>query len=304
MAMVVTTRLIKTTKYNASWMLFVVAIGLITMQRIDEFVVSLNQKYELGWALSIPHELSLWGGIVISVCIVVALFLIRKLILFIKVNELKRNDAQEKTLNAVIVAQESQRQKIAKELHDGLGPLLSTAQMSISAIKPSDDFQKEIVANAENAISLALKAVKSTSGALSSHVLENFGITSAISSVIKTIDPLKRINIKFYTNIATRRFVGSHELIVYRIVTELLNNSLKHSQADLVNLDLVWTGSHFELVYSDNGCGFDVKAPTIGMGLLNITSRVESVKGRIDIVSVKGGGMKVSISFASTEAFA
>lgn len=300
-AMVVATRLVRATKFNASWIFFNVAIVIITLQRIDEFFISLNDHFQLGLSLSIPHDIALWGGVVISVAIAGALLLIRKLISFIEFSERKRSAEQEKTLNAVIVAEENQRQLIAKELHDGLGPLLSTAQMSISAIRATDEKQKEIIANAENAIVLALKSLKSTSGSLSSHVLENFGLSRAISNIVKNIDPLKKVEIKFYTNLASRRFTAQHELVVYRVVSELLNNSLKHSKATKITLDVVWTGSQMEVVYSDNGCGFDPKAVTLGMGLGNISSRVESVKGNFELQSSPNGGTKVMISFKTKE---
>lgn len=299
-AMSAATRLTKATKYNASWIFFIIAIIIITLQRGEEFIHSLNAEFDLGLSLKIPHSIYIWGGVIVSVCIAGALFLIRRLIIFIEDSELKRHNAQEQTLNSVIAAEERQRQRLAKELHDGLGPLLSTAQMSISAIRTSDQTQKEIIANAEQAIALALKSLKSTSGALSSHVLENFGLSRALSNVVKS-NLYNGIEIKFYTNIGSRRFNPAHELAIYRVATELISNSFKHSKATLITIDLVWTGVKIEFVYSDNGVGFNPEIESIGMGLRNIRSRIESIKGKIEITSSPNNGIKVLTNFASNQ---
>ena len=104
------------------------------------------------------------------------------------------------------------------------------------------------------------------------------------------------MRIRFTTNLRAERFDTDIEVILYRVVCELINNSLKHSGCSEINLSLSSGGDTLTLDYSDNGCGFNPAAVMdCGMGLSNIVSRVHSINGHCNVEGAKGKGMHAAI---------
>ena len=102
--------------------------------------------------------------------------------------------------------------------------------------------------------------------------------------------------INFETNLRDDRFDKDVEVILYRVMCELINNSIKHSGASQIDLSLNFDGEVISVDYADNGCGFNPSAMMdVGMGLSNITSRISSLKGTSEITSARGEGMKAVI---------
>ena len=104
------------------------------------------------------------------------------------------------------------------------------------------------------------------------------------------------VKIRFTTNLRSERYDTDIEVILYRVICELINNSLKHAACTAVNLSLAQNGSELTLDYTDNGRGFNPQAMMdCGMGLSNIASRINSLGGTFDISSSKGKGMRAAI---------
>ncbi len=300
-ATVIAYSLVKSTKFNASWILLTFVLTLLLVKRMDDLMSELSKMLDWAQIIHIPQSVAIWSGMVISLCLVVAMLLIKKLFKHIRVTEQQRALTERRVLQAIIDAQEKQKGELAKELHDGLGPLLSTAQMSITAIKPEGEFQQKVVANAVEAIMLSIKTLKTASSSLSSHVLENFGLHRAISGIIKSYIALQKTKINFYTNLENRRFPNEVELAIYRITNELMNNTFKHSGAQNIDFDLVWSGALIEMRYKDNGCGFDINKNQQGMGIQNIYSRAKSLDAQINFIAEKGAGCQVDITIRTKE---
>ena len=199
--------------------------------------------------------------------------------------------------------EERSRSYFAKELHDGMGPLLSSAKMSLSALskKGLSLEQQEILANTSYVIDEAIRSVREISNNMSPQVLNDFGLAQGIKGFISRSIALHGINIRFTTNLRKERFDNDVEVIMYRVICELINNSLKHSGCSAVNLSLSFDGAELKLDYTDNGRGFNPKAVLdCGMGLSNIASRVNSLNGTFDIESRKGEGMKAVVRVNTT----
>ena len=211
--------------------------------------------------------------------------------------EEKRRNSDKRILSAVIRAEEQQRQRFSKELHDGLGPLLSAVKMSVSAFAKTehDKRSKEIIANADQAISLAIKSIREISYNLSPNILKSFGVSRAISNFVNRLKLITTTRIVYETNVRDERFSPDIEVIIYRVMCELLNNTMKHAQASHAKVVMMLNKDKDILTvdYEDNGKGFDPEAETEGMGLSNITSRVLSARGEIIINSAPSEGMKV-----------
>ena len=110
------------------------------------------------------------------------------------------------------------------------------------------------------------------------------------------------VKIRFTTNLRSERYDTDIEVILYRVICELINNSLKHAACSEVNLSLSQNGSELTLDYTDNGRGFNPQAMMdCGMGLSNIASRINSLGGTFDIASAKGKGMRAAIRVNTQE---
>lgn len=290
-------RLVRVTKYNSSWILFIFALLIMCIQSISLFVGALDVKYDLGWGVVFPPYLDGWFWVASSLCFAVGMFMIKKVLSYITLREQQQRLSEKRILSAVIQAEERQRQKLSKELHDGLGPLLSAAKMSLSALSKGNrsDSERQIIETADNAISIAVRSLRDVSNLLSPHILVNFGLQRAVGKHIKNLQSLTELSIEFGSNIEDRRFDNEKEIIIYRVVCELINNTFKHASASRITLSINEIQGVLTIDYSDNGIGFDTEDPTEGMGLRNILSRVSTVGGEVDIVSRPKHGMKVHI---------
>ena len=132
-AAIVAIGLTRRTKYNLSWMLFTVALTCMAFLRLGEYVQITDLKE---WRL--PSEFFIWTGIVTSLCFAVGMLLVQKIFNYIARAERQRRISERRILNTVLRTEEKERQRFSKDLHDGLGPLLSSAKMSISALSSGD----------------------------------------------------------------------------------------------------------------------------------------------------------------------
>ena len=148
----------------------------------------------------------------------------------------------------------------------------------------------------------AIRSLREISNNLSPHVLNDFGLARGIQNFVGKSSAMHDVKIRFTTNLRSERYDTDVEVILYRVVCELVNNSLKHSGCTEINLSLSKSGDTLALDYTDNGRGFNPAAVTdCGMGLSNIASRINSLYGRFDITSAKGVGMQAKIR-VSTQA--
>jgi len=236
----------------------------------------------------IQTYLDSWIAVFISLVIFVGSFYIRQIFnLQDRINRLRKEN-ESKVLSAIIRTEEKERQKFSKELHDGLGPLLSSIKMAISAINKDNisETNEKIIGKTESAINEAIIAIKEISNNLSPHILERFGLEKAIKAFIETVSAGKKMTIKMSSNIKGKRYDYNTEVILYRIIGELITNTIKHAAASEIEIAIHNYEKELELVYSDNGQGFDIQPEEEkGMGLSNIKSRVKSLGGELVIFS-------------------
>ncbi len=294
-AALVAIRLTRRTKYNISWMLFTLALVLTCFVRLDEYVSLVGGRE---WALP-PHFLA-WLGVAISLCLAIGIFYVSKIFDSIRRLEYQRRLTERRILTTVLRTEEKERARLSKELHDGLGPLLSSAKMSLSELarsgRPED---RELLTGTSYVIDEAIRCLREISNNLSPHTLTSFGLAKALGNFINrsaAINSLKNIKIDFDTNLRTERFDPNVEVILYRVICELITNSIKHSGGDSITLSLKYLDGKIVILYADNGKGFDTEAVLdTGMGLSNITSRIGSLHGEVVIKSERKKGMSAAI---------
>ncbi len=203
-----------------------------------------------------------------------------------------RKNLEKKILETMIETEEKERARFAQDLHDEVGPLLSSLKMYISAIKDVKDEKrlKDFTTRSLDLITETISTVRTTSNALSPHILTNFGIKTAIESLIENNQ--KFIEIQLESNLTNERFNPNVEIVYYRIIKELINNTIKHADASKIEIALNYNTQNLHLVYTDNGKGFNIEDESIptknGIGLFNIQNRVKTIGGEYSFVSKKG----------------
>ena len=297
-ATVIAIGMTKRTKFNFSWILFSVALTLMSVLRFGEYV-QITGDFDL----RVPPYFFVWLGVITSLCFAVGMFYILKIFNWQDKRDFQRSLTEKRILNTVLRTEEKERLRFSKELHDGLGPLLSSAKMSLSALKKADlsDANQDIINNTAYVIEEAIRSLREISNNLSPHILNDFGLARGISNFIEKI-PSKNMEIDFTTNLKAERFDTDVEVILYRVVCELINNSLKHSGGKRIRVALEYGDDKLNLAYEDDGRGFVPGAMMdVGMGLSNISSRILSLKGKCDIKSEHNSGMRAVISVSLKE---
>lgn len=281
-----TMHLVRRTKYSVIWILCIVGFAI-------SFAQHLYMIYSDG-EMNISHFLI--SDVVISLCIVVAVLFANRLVNYTDKLMEQRSLMNRRILSAVLRTEEQSRSQFAKELHDGMGPLLSSAKMSLSAVKVENMSaeQQEILKNSRFMIDEAIRSVREISNNMSPQILVDFGLAQGIQHFISRLQMLNTITIEFRTNLSKERFDSDIEVVVYRVICELINNSLKHSGCSKIVVALTLQEGILTLYYKDDGCGFNAKEMmSAGMGLPNITSRINSLNGDLQITSKQGDGMRV-----------
>lgn len=283
-------KLVRATKYNSIWILFIIGFSLLSVERTIQLLAASG--------VAVPDYLTVEMGLVISVCLSIGVMYAHKLFVYIDRLNYQRQLHNRRELTTTLRAEEKVRSLFSKELHDGLGPLLSSAKMSLSALQhgEADPKRKELLINTSGVIEEAIRTVREISNNLSPHILQDFGLRRAIQNFIDRCSTIHHEEIRFTTNLREERYEKDVEVILYRVICELINNSLKHAACNCITLHLEATPTHLNLRYTDNGRGFNVESRLdSGMGLSNIHSRVSSLGGVCEIVSSEEGGMCAEI---------
>ena len=289
-------KLVRATKYNSVWILFIVGFSLLSVERFVQLLMASGQYVTRWWFAYL--------GIVISICLSIGVMYAHKLFKYIGRLNRQRQLLNKRILTAVLRTEEKARSRFSKELHDGLGPLLSSARMSLSALARDERSpeQKEIIDNTTYVIDEAIRSLREISNNLSPHVLNDFGLARGVQNFIDKSAAMHDVKIRFTTNLRSERFDTDVEVILYRVICELINNSLKHAACSSINLSLSQNGTELALDYTDDGRGFNPQAMMdCGMGLSNISSRINSLGGVFDIASAKGRGMRAAIRVNTQE---
>ena len=289
-AMYYAVRLVRATKYNMIWILFIIGFVVLAVERVLQLGICYGHP--------MPLAESVWFDIVVSLCVSVGMVMLDRLFVYIERLNRHRQLLDKRILTAVLRAEERSRTTFSKELHDGLGPLLSSAKISLSALSRTemDKERKEIFDNTLYVVDEALRSLREISNNLSPHVLTDFGLARGLRNFVERSQALHNVKLSFETNLRSERYNSDIEVIIYRVACELVTNSLKHSGCSEISLRLSIAGDELELQYSDNGRGFNPQAMMdCGMGLSNINSRINSLNGEFDIRSSRGRGMTATV---------
>jgi signal transduction histidine kinase len=286
--------LTKQTKFNISWIFISIAFLLIALRGILDLVPFYYKEVQA--EIYLIYRLL---EILIAALLLAGVLFIKQLFKSLKRIDDFRRESENRVLQAIMQTEEKERRQLAKDLHDGIGPLLSNIKMSVSALDKSQitGFNRTVIDNISSLINESITSLKYTSNNLSPHILESFGLTSAINSFIENITRLGKIEITFSSNIENTRFESQVETNLYRIICELFQNTVKHASATNVSLLIHSHENRLIIQYFDDGIGFnpDDGFQMSGMGISNMHSRLKALNGDIEFKRIRPNGMMTSI---------
>ncbi len=199
-------------------------------------------------------------------------------------------------LGKLIDAQEAERRRISRQLHDDLNQKIATLSMGISQLKrklpmPEPSLVSELDQLRENAATLT-NDVRTLSHQLHPAVLEHLGLVTALESYIGNFKDEERIDVKLTAEIGAERIPFPVAICLYRVAIEALRNVARHSGATSAAISLTRTDGVLELLVSDSGRGFDVETFKNGggLGLVSVEERLRLLQGSCDIISAPGRG--------------
>lgn len=207
---------------------------------------------------------------------------------------------QDLATKAIIEAEENERRRIAADLHDGVGQMMSAAKMNLSVFEHELPFSNEAQRSSfENVIGLideSCKEIRNVSHQMMPNALLKSGLASAIKEFLAKIDT-RIIRVGLHTEGLNERLEGNVETVLYRVIQECVNNALKHSGADHLDISVIKDHEGISATIEDNGRGFDVSevSHVSGIGLKNTISRIKYLQGTIDFNSKPGRGTVVAI---------
>ncbi len=214
-------------------------------------------------------------------------------------DELERiqREKERAMLQATIDAQEAERKRIGANLHDDLGPLLSTVRIYFKKLlKSNPKYDEKEAEDIQTALNEAIDQLRSVSHSMVSSVLDTFGLYAAIHEIAERLGRISPIEVLFEPDGEAPELEDKVELALYRILQESLNNIIKHAQADKICITTHTTGNEFVLSIQDNGKGFDPQMLTSGLGLQNMRARANAIGGKLEIKSQEGSGAKIIIT--------
>ena len=208
------------------------------------------------------------------------------------------NNLKIETMQSMILGQEAERERIAKDLHDSLGGLLSTVKLHFDAVQAhtpnvqdTNEYQK-----AHLLLDEACKEVRNISNNMQPGALLSLGVVSAVGDLINRLQSDETADIDFQHYGLNGDLDQTVALNIFRIVQELLNNSLKHAKAKYILVQLIQKDDELMIMVEDDGVGYDSLAVKKGMGTENIASRVNFLKGDLSIHSVIGEGTSTLVN--------
>lgn len=230
--------------------------------------------------------------------------------MLLSVNDVTENkNARDAATLALLEGQETERRRLAKEIHDGIGPLMSTIRMNLDAVKSKlsdapEKTQKQ-VGIMDELIQTVASDIRSISHDLMPSALIDFGLEQALQGLCNKISQSEVVKAEFHHRGFNKRLDSNIELNLYRIAQELINNALKYANAQEIVVQLVKRKNEIMLTVEDDGVGFDAdKIENVlqsGIGMRNIKTRIEAMDGMFTIDTQPGKGVHATAEITLTE---
>ena len=241
------------------------------------------------------HETKIYIAFLIAAAIL-GVFLIFFIVTVIS-NQRRNQALHKEKIKAEINTLEKERARIASDLHDDLGPMLSAVKLLINDVELDTVADRATLLKASGYIDGVLLQLRTIANDLMPQALTRKGLVVAVDEYIRELNEKRSMQIAFHSSLE-QPVAANQGIHLYRIIQEVTHNAHKHAKASNLEISLGQKNSQIILCLNDNGCGFDTRnAMTIGkgLGLKNITSRVETLKGNIYLQSTPDKGTTYTI---------
>lgn len=246
------------------------------------------------FAFATSGMLILAGGIVFFV------LFYKKRMLEAKIREQNMEVAyQQKMLQAALESQENERKRLAADLHDSIGSMLSTIRLSLSTSASTDQNFKENVVQIKIMLDDTIESVRKLSRDLLPSTLEKFGLSNAVKELCEQYSAVSGLPITFHESGESKPLDKPHEVMVFRIVQELISNAMKHAKATQIQTSLDWRDT-LEVCVADDGIGFTPDSKSSGLGLFNMQNRAKLLQAAFRFEPNEPKGTKGILALPNT----
>ncbi|GAA3972046.1 hypothetical protein GCM10022210_22060 [Mucilaginibacter dorajii] len=276
------------------------AINALSKTQNSKTIDELQTRYEItqreDQLLQQQFEITKRNYWVTGTFIIVLLMLLIGIIYYKQTQLRQRNIA----MKAIIETEESERRRIAQDLHDSVSQTMSAAKINLAIIGAElpfvNDDQKKRFEKAINMVDDGFKEVRTISHNMMPWALNETGLAQVVKQFLSNIET-DAMAINFFSKGFDAPFDDTTEIILYRVLQESVHNVMKHAYADRLDISLIKDEENISLTIEDNGKGFDATNPDIykGMGLSNLKSRINFLKGKVELDSQVGKGTLVSV---------
>lgn len=204
---------------------------------------------------------------------------------------------EKELMEAKLQAEEEQREMIGRDLHDGVGQMLAYLSLYFNVLKEKASINSEDIDKAQSTLKSTIDEVRRLSRNLAPPAIKDLGFREAVIELINSygIIPKPKFQLSIYKGKDPEQLLHEHKLMLFRVIQELSSNTFKHAKADNVIIKIDYTTEHLEMLYKDDGIGFDNNHSKKGVGIKSIFSRLEFYGGKINFITQPGKGTEVII---------
>jgi two-component system NarL family sensor kinase len=280
-----------------------------TRQKEHEILRLQKTEQEKDFAIKIRNAYIIIGGVLIVFLGIIIFLVIRNYRnkQYLQDEKVKQLQQQQQviSLQSMINGQEAERTRIAKDLHDGLGGLFSTVKMYLSTLEHENETLKssELFQKSFALLDTASVELRRIAHNMMPEVLMKMGLINAVKDMCNHISVGKLLRISLEVHGLNTRLNPNIEVMLYRIIQELLNNIIKHAQATEAIIQFIKDNQRLSVIVEDNGKGFDTQETDeeVHTGLSTIKSRVNYLSGQLTIDSGKDTGTTIMMDFLINE---
>lgn len=207
---------------------------------------------------------------------------------------------QQEIAQAVIDAQESERETLGRELHDNISQVLTTARLYLNCAKDTPSLQESMIKRSVDTISSAIEEIRRLSKSMIETFHKEVGLELSLNDLIENVRVTQQFSIDLEFKVRDEKKLDDKlKMTIFRIVQEQLNNTVKYAAASQVYIAIVQKDRHLQITIADDGKGFDTSKKRTGIGITNIISRTELFNGRVKIESAPGHGCRMQVNFTT-----
>ncbi|MCR8561476.1 sensor histidine kinase [Mucilaginibacter sp. BJC16-A38] len=200
------------------------------------------------------------------------------------------DEKQTDLLNAVFETQESERKRLAEDLHDSVGQVLSAIKLNLHRLDKIIADKQPLLADTRQLTDECIQEIRNIIHNVLPPVLTDYGLKEALEGLCLKIEQTTSVTVNLKKKLDDVRLKPEIELAFYRIAQELFSNAIKHSDATVINLTITKDAGWLVMEFKDNGKGFDMSDVKHGFGLKNLESRVQLINGEVNVYTKPKNG--------------